>query len=193
MGQIRNIDSASPSLTELLVGCRKKDHVAQKLLFERYAGLVLTTCRRYSTSYYPPKDLLQDTFIKVFEKIHQFDENKGKFKSWITRIAINLALNSIRDRKIKIVGYEMEMEQPNENEKLSADLSEEKILAIIDKLPMGYKTVFNLYAIDGFSHQEIADKLNISLSTSKSQLFKAKRALQLEITAIKKGNYGGIR
>jgi len=193
MAQIRKIYNDSPSLADLLIACKRNEQTAQKILFERYAGLVLTTCRRYSTSHYPSKDLLQDTFIKVFERIHQFDDSKGAFKSWITRIAINLALNSIRDRKIKIVDYDNDFEQAVDNERLSSELSEEKILAIINKLPIGYKTVFNLFVIDGFSHQEIANKLNISVSTSKSQLFKAKRNLQLEIIELQKGNYGGLR
>lgn len=193
MGQIINIHNASPSLTDLLNGCRIKDQLAQRHLFERYSGLVLTTARRYSTVHYLPKDLMQDTFIKVFDKIHQYDETKGKFSNWISRIAINLALNSIRDRKIKIVEYDLEIEQAPEGEPLSSDLSEERILSIIDKLPIGYKTVFNLFVFDGFTHQEIADRLNISVSTSKSQLHKAKKCLQLEITEIKKGQYGGVR
>ena len=134
---------------------------------------------------------LQDTFIKVFDKIHQFDPRKGKLESWIRRIAINLALNAIRDKKMTFVEAKMDIPQEEENPAFQ-DLSEEKILGLIGELPVGYKTVFNLYVIDGYSHKEIASQLNISLSTSKTQLFKAKRILQEKIITLKKKSYGGF-
>jgi len=101
MAKIRKIESEQNSIRMLLDGCIKKDQQAQNQLFKQFAPLILTTCRRYGTTYYPAKDLLQDTFIKVFDKIHQFDQNKGKLTSWITRITINLAINAIRDKKIQ--------------------------------------------------------------------------------------------
>ena len=192
MARIRNIQNSKLKLVDLLRGCKQKDQYFQKLLFERYASRVFTTCRRYSTVSYPAKDILQDTFLKAFEKIHQFDESKGKFESWLSRIAINLALNAIRDKKMTFVELDFEISQSAEKSDFMPDLSEEKILALINKLPLGYKTVFNLFVIDGFSHQKIAQELNISISTSKSQLFKAKRILRQQILSIKKSKYGGF-
>lgn len=191
MTRIRHIYDEEAELGELLKGCRKKDPHFQKRLFEKYASLIFTTCRRYNTSWYPAKDLLQDTFIKVFDKIHQFDPRKGKLESWIRRIAINLALNAIRDKKMTFVEAKMDIPQEEENPAFQG-LSEEKILGLIGELPVGYKTVFNLYVIDGYSHKEIASQLNISLSTSKTQLFKAKRILQEKIITLKKKSYGGF-
>jgi len=190
MARIRKLFNLE--IAEIVNGCKKNEESYQRLLFERYAPSIYTVCRRYGSSYYDAKDLLQDTFIKIFEKIHQFDSTKGKLENWMTRIAINLAINAIRDRKLKLVSLDFDIEEPNEKYEFSDNLTEEKILAIVNKLPLGYKTIFNLYVIDGYSHQDIASKLNISLSTSKSQLFKAKRVLQKQIVTIQKSNYGGL-
>lgn len=192
MARIIKIFKSKDEKADILNGCRQNNPRFQKLLFEKYSQVVYTTCRRYNTPYYHAKDLLHDTFIKVFDKINQFDEKKGKLESWITRIAINLALNSIRDKKINFVKLDYDLEEITENSSLQYDLSEEEILAIIDQLPLGYKTVFNLYVFDDFTHKEIATELNISVSTSKSQLFKAKKMLQKQIFDIQKSKYGGL-
>lgn len=193
MARIRNIESTRVSTTDLINGCKSKDTNFQKLFFEKYAPIVYTTCRRYGSQSYTAKDLLQDTFIKAFDKIHQFDVQKGKPKSWLNRIAINLALNEIRGRKVNTVELNDDVDfytVDDEENIFNSNVSEEEILALIDQLPIGYKTVFNLYVIDGFSHKEIAEQLNISVSTSKSQLFKAKKILQKQITKVQKEKYG---
>jgi len=188
MARIRNIKD-----TNLITGCKSGDSYFQKLFFEKYAPIVYTTCRRYGSPNYTAKDLMQDAFIKAFDKIHQFDPNKGKPESWLNRIAINLALNEIRGRKIDTVELSADIEPYTtdfEGDVFSPNLSEEEILEVIDKLPIGYKAVFNLYVIDGFSHKKIAEQLNISVSTSKSQLFKAKKMLQKQITQAQNEKYG---
>jgi len=193
MARIRNIESTRMSTTDLIDGCKSKDTYFQKIFFERYAPIVYTTCRRYGSPNYTAKDLMQDTFIKAFDKIHQFDAQKGKPTSWLNRIAINLALNEIRNRKIDTVELNSDIDiygTDEEKDIFSPNLSEEEILSLIGKLPMGYKAVFNLYVIDGFSHKEIAEQLNISVSTSKSQLFKAKKILRKQITQVQKEKYG---
>ncbi|MEM6806561.1 MAG: sigma-70 family RNA polymerase sigma factor, partial [Bacteroidota bacterium] len=183
MTRIIKIPRRQLSQEELLRACKKKDRKAQKLFFERFAPLLFTTCRRYGTNYYPAKDLMQDAFIRVFQHLDRFDGNKGKLESWMARIAINLALNALRKQKIDWVEFKDEQMdlRPDIRSRAKTDLSEEEILSIIADLPIGYKTVFNLFIIDGFSHQDIAKELGISVSTSKSQLFKAKKTLQQQI------------
>jgi RNA polymerase sigma factor (sigma-70 family) len=134
-------------------------------------------------------DILQDTFITVFEKIHQFDAAKGNIDAWMSRIAVNIALKALRKKAPAVVDIE---EVPDmldvEHDEDINDITEEEILSIISTLPMGYKTVFNLFVIEGFSHQEIADALQISVQTSKSQLFKAKQLLKEKIN-----HFNGVR
>lgn len=194
MTRIIKIPRRELSQEELIVACQKKDRKAQKLFFERFAPLLYTSCRRYGTHFYPAKDLMQDAFVRIFQHLDRFDSEKGKLESWMSRIAINLALNALRKQKIDWVEFQDEQMGPKleVNSKARPDLSEEEILALIADLPIGYKTVFNLYVIDGFSHQEIARELGISVSTSKSQLYKAKRALQQQVLAKRKKKYGEL-
>jgi len=135
MARIRNIESTRISTTDLITGCKSKDKYFQKIFFERYAPIVYTTCRRYGSQDYTAKDLMQDSFIKAFDKIHQFDPKKGKPESWLNRIAINLALNEIRRRKVDTVELNEDIDlytTDNEAEIFSPNLSEEEILALID-------------------------------------------------------------
>jgi len=192
MIQIGNLNELEPELTDLIDGCKLGNPTSQKRIFEKYAPLVFTTCRRYNSVHYPAKDLMQDTFIKVFDRIHQFNIEKGKFESWIVRIAINLAVNAIRDHKMKTVKLDFDFTESNEEVSGLTNLPEEHIIELINQLPIGYKTVFNLYVIDGFSHKEIASNLNISESTSKSQLSKAKKTLRAQIIDLKKNKYGEL-
>jgi len=194
MAKIKFIQKNYIEVEELIKGCKQNNQQSKKLLFEKFAPLVFTTCRRYGSANYPAKDLLHDTFIKAFEKMHQFDSKKGKLQSWITRISINLALNAIRDKKATFIeindAIETNLYQQKDIEASNPNLTEEEILALINALPVGYKTIFNLFVIDGFSHKEIASKLSISVSTSKSQLYKAKQLLQQQINQIIKEKYG---
>ncbi len=195
MAKIFKISKKRMELEDILKGCIRKDQYCQQLLFKRYAELVYTTCRRYDSENYPAKDLMQDTFIKVFDKIDYYDKSKGKFESWISRIAINLALNMIRKQKRSIYELNPNIEltqQMSTDEALHSDLSEEEILTLINNLPPGYKTIFNLFVIDGFSHNDIAKQLQISTSTSKSQLYKARKMLQKRVKDLKKQKYGGF-
>jgi RNA polymerase sigma-70 factor (ECF subfamily) len=133
-------------------------------------------------------DILQETFITVFEKIAQYDPSKGAIDTWINRIAINTALKALRKKQTALVDIDLlpdiADEVPDENTTMD-DISEEYLLGLIQALPVGYRTVFNLYVIDGFGHQEIADTLGISPQTSKSQLFKAKAMLRRNLTSEK--------
>jgi len=172
--------------SEIISGCKEKQRHFQKLLFLRYSGQILTTCRRYTTNDYPAKDLVQETFIKVFEKIHQYDPKKGTIIGWIRRIAINVAIDNYNKKKIRTVYIDSNIEEliDNSTDDLDDSLSncdEELIMHLVKNLPQGYQTVFNMYLLDGFSHLEIAKLLFISVSTSKSQLFKAKNMLKKQL------------
>lgn len=171
----------TPDIDTIIAGCKKQEAHCQRLLFNRFAPRILTTCRRYENHQLEAQDILQDTFITVFEKIHLYDPEKGNIENWISRIAINTALKSLRKKQPVMENLDLIPDFPDEmpdEEHTLNDWTEEEILAVIQELPPGYRTVFNLYVIDGFSHQEIADELKISPQTSKSQLFKAKALLR---------------
>jgi RNA polymerase sigma-70 factor (ECF subfamily) len=158
-------------------------------LFDNYAPMLRGVCRRYVSSDFDADDLLQEGFIKILKNISNYQET-GSFKAWMKRIMINTALNFCKQQNSKRIaewndsyGNEIIEEDDNENSDnlesriLEANLKAEQILAIMEELPIGYKMVLNLYVIDGFSHKEIAEQLNISVNTSKSQLSRARKSM----------------
>ncbi len=179
-----NQNPKRPSLAQLVEGCRRKEEQAQEGLFRLLAPRVLTTCRRYETASMGPMDILQETFLVVFENIHKYDDQKGEIESWIKKIAVNTALKEMRRRKIEVVNLAEYREQVVEEPDQVEEISEERILTIIQGLPTGYRTVFNLYVFDGFSHKEIAELLGISPQTSKSQLSKARKMIRSRLPTI---------
>ncbi|MEM1283689.1 MAG: RNA polymerase sigma factor [Bacteroidota bacterium] len=169
----------------LVEGCKQGNLSCQRQIFELFAGRILTVCRRYENRQTGAKDILQETFIKAFDKIGQFDPQKGRFEAWLKRIAINTALKSLRGQTLTLPLQDADSSYTmNVETSASPDLREEQILQLIKELPTGYRTVFNLYVIDGYSHADIAKKLSISTQTSKSQLSKAKAKLRLKIQSI---------
>lgn len=172
--------------TRLIEGCKEGDPNAQEELYRTYAPRVMTTCRRYEHPSFGASDILQETFITVYKRISTYDPEKGSLEAWIKRIAINIALKLIRKRKIDYSDIEISEIDQVENESIQdvETIAEEIIMATIKDLPDGYRTVFNMYIIDGFTHAEIADYLQISVQTSKSQLFKAKREIRKKIGLI---------
>ncbi|MEM9820658.1 MAG: sigma-70 family RNA polymerase sigma factor [Bacteroidota bacterium] len=170
----------------LIEGCIKENKQCQKELFLRYAGKMLTVCRRYARHQLEAEDILQDAFIKVFDKINQFKFN-GSFEGWIRRIVVNTALknyqkSSFQKEQIGIEDYEENGLEPT----VYAQLHQEELLALISALPDGYRVVFNLYVLEGFSHKEIAQSLGIQAATSRSQLLKARKMLQAQILKLQK-------
>lgn len=169
---------------QLAKGCKKRDPRMQKLVFEKYYGLMLGICLRYAGNREDARDILQEGFVKIFEKIEQFDF-KRSFSAWMKRVMINTAI----DRYRKTAKMPMhDDEQVLMNEAVAEDalsiLSEQEILACIQRLPTGYRTVFSMYVIEGFNHKEISEKLGIAEGTSKSQLAKAKAILKKKIEAM---------
>ena len=169
---------------EVVKACLDGDQRAQRLLFERYSGRMLGICYRYCCNHEDASDAMQQGFIKVFRLLHKFNF-KSRLETWMTRIMINTAIDQFKKglkfelyedaQKVSSLGQEdhdfIELDEETE-------VKESDILEVIAELPDGYRVVFNLYAIDGASHREIAAHLGISEGTSKSQLARARKLLQ---------------
>ena len=169
---------SSKTEDKLLEACRRGDRKAQYELYEKYAPLMFSVCRRYVVQLQEAEDILVCGFTKVFQKLDQF-KGQGSFEGWVRRIIVNEALSFIRRNKSMYLEVEIDKASREPDfQKMSDQLEVEDLEKMIDRLPMGYKTVFNLYAIEGFSHKEIAEKLGISENTSKSQLSRARVHLQ---------------
>ena len=173
---------------ELIRGCLQKNASCQKEIFNRFAGRMLGVCNRYARSSADAEDILQDAFIKVFDKIYQF-KSEGSFEGWIRRIVVNTALKkySLRRYEKEVIGYEIKDRDESSMEPSAyAHLTEKDLLVLINNLPDGYRLIFNLYVIEGYQHDEIAEMLNIQPGTSRSQLVKARNLLQKEIIQLDK-------
>ncbi len=168
-------------------GCKRGDAIAQRALFEQYSPLLMAKIFRYVGDDDDAKDVLQDTFIKALTLIDNFAwAGEGSLQAWLTRIAVNTSLNFLRSRK-RLTPLNVDTlddppdlaEEPTATEVNSLDAS--TILAMVAELPDGYRTVFNLYCLDGYSHKEIAEQLGINEKSSSSQLVRAKTLLAHKI------------
>lgn len=167
-----------PNEDELVAGCRKQDRKAQQQLYSAFSGKMYSICCRYVRNKAEAEDILVTAFTKIFDKIDQF-KHEGSFEGWIRRIVVNEALTWLRRNRTMYVETDLEKaDYEPDYESLSDHLEAEDLLRMIQQLPAGYQLVFNLYAIDGYSHKEIAEQLNISENTSKSQLSRARTYLQ---------------
>jgi len=163
---------------DLIKGCLQRDSSAQKRLYESYSSKMYGICYRYVKDSMDAEDILVTAFVKIFDKIGQF-KNEGSFEGWIRRIVVNEALTHLRRNRSMYLETELEQADREPNyQNLSDHLEAEDLLNMIEELPAGYRIVFNMYAIDGYSHKEIADHLDISENTSKSQLSRARVHLQ---------------
>lgn len=171
------------SLDQLIKNCKRNNAKAQEELYKRYARTLFSICLKYSPNYADAEDTLQDSFIVIFDKVGQF-KGKGSFEGWLKRVTINTALQ--RYRKQSVLGI---INEENIRE-VDIEVDEESIpldflLRIIQELPDRYRLVFNLYVLDGYSHKEIANMLEISEGTSKSNLARARNILKDKIEASK--------
>jgi RNA polymerase sigma-70 factor (ECF subfamily) len=174
------------SLEQLIIKCKKNDAKAQSQLYKLFSGKLFTLCLKYSKNHAEAEDNLQDAFITVFDKIGQY-KSKGSFEGWIKRVTINTALQRYRSKEVFRVVNEEQIEDvvvEVEDDGLTTDY----LLGLIQELPDRYRLVFNLYALDGYSHKEIADMLKISIGTSKSNLARARMILKDKITKHKARN-----
>jgi RNA polymerase sigma-70 factor (ECF subfamily) len=163
---------------ELIEGCRRQNRQAQQALYELYSGKMYALCCRYVKDKMEAEDVLVVAFTKIFERIHQY-KGDGSFEGWIRRVMVNESLGFLRKNKNMYVETDIEAAEREPNyEQLDSALEAEDLMKLIEGLPTGYRVVFNLYAIDGYSHQEIGEQLGISENTSKSQLSRARVLLQ---------------
>lgn len=173
---------------ELIRGCLREEAACQKELFNRYASRMLGICNRYARNYSDAEDILQDAFIKVFDKIHQF-KFEGSFEGWIRKIMVNTALKkySLRRYEKEVSGYEItDKDESGIEPSAYAHLTQKDLLALINNLPDGYRITFNLYVMEGYQHDEIAEMMGIQPGTSRSQLVKARNMLQKKILQLQK-------
>ncbi len=165
----------------LIKACSNGDHNAFNKIYNKYAGLMYSICLRYMNSHNDAQDALQEGFIKVFNKISSYSFS-GSFEGWMKKIFIHTSIELIRKKK-----YHQDINNINDSELTKTakinigDLDAKKLIDVIQELPQGYRTVFNMYVIDGYSHKEISNTLSISESTSKTQLFKARKQLQIKL------------
>jgi RNA polymerase sigma factor (sigma-70 family) len=163
--------------SELIKGCLARDQRVQKKLYDLYAPVLMGLCRRYITQKEDAEEILVESFYKIFSNIRQF-KGKGSFEGWMKRIAVNESLMFLRKKHNFNVGLESSQVDLKTTPIAEKKLFENDILKLLDHLPTGYRTIFNLYVIEGYTHKEIAEKLDISINTSKSQLIHAKRRLR---------------
>jgi RNA polymerase sigma factor (sigma-70 family) len=168
--------------SDLIEGCIKGDRRMQEELYRRFAPKMYAVCLRYSNNSEDAQDLLQEGFIKVYRNLHRF-RAEGSFEGWIRRVFVNTSIEHFRKKSAKLSMVSDKEESTIEDTDISAleNLAEKDIINIIQELSPGYRTVFNLYVVEGYSHKEIGDLLGISEGTSKSQLARAKAVLQKKV------------
>lgn len=177
------------TLNELIIQCKRQDPKAQGELYKRYNGILFAICLRYSPNYAEAEDNLQDAFLTIFKKIGQY-KAKGSFEGWIKRITVNTVLQKYRkQRTFEIVDEaqiedEVEVEVEVEDEEIPLQF----LLKTIQELPDRYRLVFSMYVMDGYQHKEIAEMLEISDGTSKSNLARARAILKKKIETYKTGD-----
>lgn len=164
---------------DIIKGCMAGKREFQKKLYETFSGKMFYVCLRYCKNREEAEDVLQDAFIKVFKHIGTF-KFEGSFEGWVRRIMVNTAIEHIRKNKNTHAFDDVEnmVESPESELDITGKLNERELLKMVHMLPDGYRAVFNMYAIEGYSHKEIAETLGIAEGTSKSQLSKAKEFLK---------------
>lgn len=162
---------------ELIAACKRQDRRAQQYLYDKFSPQMFGVCKRYISKREDAEDVLIEAFFKVLTNIDQY-KGEGSFEGWIRRIVVNEALMFLRKRNHFQFDVEISEVDAPEHAAVTNDLAAQDILFLLDQLPPGYRTVFNLYVIEGYKHREIADMLNISINTSKSQLILARRRMQ---------------
>ncbi len=172
------ISNQSFSDSDLIEGCIKGERKMQRELYDRYAAKMYGVCLRYAANAEEAEDVLQEGFIKVFRKMTTF-RNEGSFEGWIRRIFVNTAIEHYR-KKTYLQPITEQEENTVEGKYISVldKLAEKDIINLVQQLSPGYRTVFNMYVVEGYTHKQIADQLGISEGTSKSQLSRAKQILQ---------------
>jgi len=173
---------------QIINGCCKRDKKAQKALFDRYKSILLGVCIRYSDQREEAEDILQDGLVKIFVKIQDF-AGTGSFINWMKKIMVNTAITHYH-RNLKHQ-YHQDIDEVNETdiegiEFEMAEFTRDELLDVIANLPEGYRMVFNLYAVEGYKHKEIAEMLEIDINTSKSQYSRARGLIRKKLFELQK-------
>ena len=163
---------------DMIEGCKKGDRQAQKLLYDRFSGKMYALCCRYVKDKMEAEDVFVTAFTKILDRIDQY-KGEGSFEGWIRRVMVNESLSYLRRNKSMYIETDIEAADHEPNyDRLENHLEAQDLLQVISELPSGYRIVFNLFAIDGYSHKEISKQLGINENTSKSQLSRARSLLQ---------------
>ena len=171
------------SMTEkqLIEGALRGEESASRALFERYAPMLMGVCQRYCRTQAEAEDALQDAFIRLFDKLPMYGF-QGSFAGWARRLTVNVALKTYQRKRFQMEQSGLDnLPERGGAPTAYADLGEQELLKMVQALPDGYRLVFNLYAIEGYSHKEIAERLGIQEASSRSQLLKARKVLQRQI------------
>ena len=180
-GQLKHVTQE-----ELIKGCLAGNTVYQKAVYDHISAKMFGVCLRYASDYHTAEDILQEGFIKIFKNLHKF-RGEGSFEGWARRIIVNTAIEFYRkhvhvqpidDKNTHQYGYAYE--------DVVSEMSAEEIMQAVQKLAPGYRTIFNLYVIEGYNHREIGEMLEINEGTSKSQLARARKILMEEVMKNKK-------
>ncbi len=170
-------------LQTLIGGCVKQDRKSQKMLYKAFYGFAMAICLRYTGNRDEAAEVMNQGFMKVFTKIETFDAARP-FKAWLGRIMMNVSIDHYRANLKMAYSEDLEnAEHLDDGTFTDSNLNYQDLLAMVQQLPQAYRTVFNLFAIDGYSHEEIAETLHINIGTSKSNLFKARQKLKQMIMA----------
>jgi RNA polymerase sigma factor (sigma-70 family) len=173
-------------IDQIVQGCLANDRKAQKMLYQHFYSFTMTIALRYSRDEMDAADILSHAFVKIFKSIGTYNQTKGSLHAWIKRIVINEGLNHIKSRERFSDNVELEtVPEPAINNSVLEQMGADEILDLIQKLPPATHAVFVLYAIEGYSHKEIAAQLNISEGTSRWHLSEARKTLQDQLSHIK--------
>ncbi len=175
------------NIQQIIASCKKKNPSAQRELVDLFSGTMLSIARRYLNNDHLAYDVLQESWINIFEKINTFDDRIGSFEAWMYRIVVNQSLKELKRRKTRIDFLPEYSMHPVENEpEIFSVMNTEILFKLIQNLPAGCREIFNMFVIDNFSHVEISKILNISEGTSRSQLNRARKILMEKILSMNK-------
>jgi RNA polymerase sigma factor (sigma-70 family) len=179
---------------ELIQRCQTGDRKAQEMLYKQYASKMLGVCLRYATDKMEAEDMMQNGFVKVFQKMSDY-RGEGSFEGWIRRIMVHSSIEYYRKhhKLMQMVDIAESGYDEGINAAAPANLSAKDLMNLIQQLSPGYRMVFNMYAIEGYSHKEIAETMGITEGASKSQLSRARGLLKQQIEEIEKTSYGYAR
>ena len=179
------------TIEELLIRCKAGERKAQELLYKQFASKMMGVCLRYAVDRMEAEDMLQNGFIRVFQKMNDY-RGDGSFEGWVRRVMVHSSIEYYRKhhKMMQVVDVESEGLEQSVNAVAMANLDAKDLMVLIQKLSPGYRMVFNLYAIEGYSHKEIGEIIGITEGASKSQLSRARTILREQITKSEGEKYG---